>query len=151
MSGFDEEVLEDEGSLKGFSGRSRGSEDYARAGLMALGALTASYAALDQYLEGNPEVGDHLGHISAGMASSLALELGYHHTGLDENFESDFPKYAMMIGAAALGGSAIEIGQFYGGIPGGLDMESYMQTLKGGLGNTVLDIIGDMELEYGSD
>jgi hypothetical protein len=151
MSGLDEEVLEDEKGLRGFSGRSRGREDYTRAGLMAFGALTASYAAVDQYLEGNTEVGDHLGHISAGMASSLALELGYHRTGLDDSFESDFPKYAMMIGAAALGGSAIELGQFYGGIPGGLDMESYMQTLQGGLGTTLLDILGDMELEYGSD
>ncbi|MFB6100899.1 MAG: hypothetical protein ABEK16_06550 [Candidatus Nanohalobium sp.] len=147
MSNLDEDVLEDERRLKSFMDGTRGREDVTRVGLLAASAVAASYAAVDQYLEGSPELGDFWGHVGAGMASSLAAELGYHYSGVDEHFETDIPKYMTMIGAGALCGAGIEAGQFYGEIPGGPDLESYSQTLRAGLYTAIFEIGTDSRTE----
>lgn len=52
----------------------------------------------------------------------------------------DVPKYVAMIGAGAVGGAGIEAGQLYGDIPGGLDAESYGQTLMAGIYTMIFEI-----------
>lgn len=125
------------------SERYRGKEDFIRAGVMTAGAAFASYAAIDNLLDGQPEVSDFWGHVAAGMASSLGAELSFHYSGLDDYTESDVPKYALMAFAAAVSGAGIELGQVYE-IPGNLNYSGPRQTLDGGISMTFAEISQDL-------